>query len=224
MFLYGFELEAFFLKQNGTDGIGEVILPPKDWPADGYPGLLEFRSTGGLPLDDAFACLEKDYTKYYNQCPSGHEISTDQFRHKFTPEQQAAMRKEGRFFGKNQVDVKSLYGKKARDNKGYTFASFQINISNQIRAARTVESFNGDKKTVHPIPAAYGLLDIPNIVWNLDNEFKDEIAVAKRQLGVYAIKSGETRLEYRSLPNFVVSFDFVEKQKLLSRIRKCVEE
>lgn len=204
MYKYGFELEGFCYNSSTQ----ALKLPPVGYPTDGFPGIVELRSVGGNYLIDSFLQVLKAYMELDKQ-----ETIVSFANHEayFSASQLAQIRKGGMYI-KEPVDVQNIYNKPPRDSKGKTLASFQINISNELRAARDVEKFH--------IPASYGMLDIPRIVRNLDKAFLEDIARAKRQPGMYAIKDGY-RLEYRSLPNF--SFSFSRNLKFLNKIREAVE-
>ncbi len=195
---YGLELECFY----SVDGM--IQIPPKEFPVDGFPGLIELRTDGHHTLEGAFAKLyEVDF-----RLPQGNLMFICE--HKFTPAEKRELRK--RHWIKDTCDIQSLYGKKPKDLRGKTIASLQINISNLVRS-----SFKDDKGVYHS--DQFSLLDIPRIVRALDQEFESEIKVAKRQLGEYCVKGD--RLEYRSLPNSVWSF--LTPKQLIKRIRKVVE-
>lgn len=204
---YGFELEGFYV-DNDT---GEVTIPHYSLPADGFPGLVEFRTTGGLDLFEAYGSITAEIEKTKVQ---SHNVNTFIHEHKFTPEDMALLRKT-RYFTKEIVDVQNVYGKKPRDNRGKTLASVQVNISNLSRYAQLVGQ--GKDKDRWVIPDQYNLLDIPQIIRNLDKAFEKEIKESGRQPGMYAIKNGY-RLEYRSLPNFTW-----HEEDFLKRIKEAVE-
>ena len=201
MFQYGFELEAFY-----HDGLG-IAVPPKTWPTDGYPGLVEFRTTGFADLDQAYFNLLKEINKYDINFIS--LVSS----HTFTKVQNKILR--SRHSIKQAWDITNLYNKPPRNLGNKTIASFQINISNLIKIGYTDEN-----KIRHP--DIFGLLDIPRIVRNLDKEFENQIKESGRQLGEYCIKGN--RLEYRSLPNLVACFDMSDIKILLNKIKKAVEQ
>ena len=193
MLKFGFEVEGF-----AFDDSGALTIPPKGWPHDGFPGLIELRTEGGADLDNQWFDLErrefalsKSFKK--DKCTASFLVH----EHKFSPKQMQELRRT-RTFTKNIVDVQNIYGKAPRDARGRTLASFQINISNCLQAERR-EQIKGETTV---FPARYGLLDVPKIVRALDEEFKSEIKAAGRQPGMYAIKDS-IRLEYRSLPNFI---------------------
>ena len=205
MYLYGFELEGF-----ARDSKDQVTIPPRKWPCDGFPGLLEIRTSGGKPLRKAYGSLLaelfslsiKDYTPDFQT-----------FEHKFSGKEIAVLRKD-RDFDKDRMDIQNVYNKNPRELNGRTLASFQINISYRLSDERK-------EKDVH-IPARYGVLDVARIVRNLDTEFSKEIKDSKRQPGFYCLKDN-IRLEYRSLPNFVFESDPYSIMGLLNRIEKAVE-
>lgn len=195
----GFELEGFFVQ----DGV--VSIPPKDYPTDGFPGLVELRNSDGDSLPVAYAKLLVESFKYPGVDFSKHEFT-------FTPQQRAELRRRHAY--KEQWDIQNIYGKYPRALGNRTIASLQVNISNQTRA-----SYTDDKGIYHP--AVYSLFDLPKVVRNLDEEFEKEIKEARRQPGEYAVK-GELRLEYRSLPNFVFEFDTAKAKAFLDRIEGAI--
>ena len=205
MIKYGFELEGFY---ESALGFG---IPPTAYPVDGFPALVEFRTCGGMALEDAWLAIRKQMLIYPNV---NFKVST----FKFKPEVISRLRKL-RPFTKQMVDVQNLYGKAPRTKNGVTLASLQINISNELcPEQRTVLDGNYSVQ-----PAKYGLLDIPQIVRRLDNEFRDVIQASGRQMGMYAIKDG-VRLEYRSLPNsaFPMYEDDEGINAFLNVIKLCV--
>lgn len=209
MIKYGLELEGFAIRGK------TVVLPPKNWPLDGFPGLVELRTVGGNTLEASFAELfEKRWKLPYVEGVSFNNELTEQT---FTGKELAALRKEYSF-GKEAQDVHNLYGHEPRNLRGKTLASLQINISNELR--RRNEIIVDNKKITEP--AGYGLLNIPKIVKNLDTEFAFAIKAAGRQPGMYCIKDGY-RLEYRSLPNALFEWDWQGCINFIARIRKCVE-
>lgn len=203
MLKFGLELEGFFDSGKGFDFIAP---PPKDYPTDGFPGLVEFRSTGANSLHEAYSQVLVEIIKHPN-------VLTSEFEHTFSPESRAELRR--RHEVKSAWDIRNLYGKNPRALGNKTIASLQINISNS-----TSSEYRDKDGTVHP--ERFGLLDVPKIILNLDEEFQEEIKEAKRQAGEYCIKDGR-RLEYRSLPNFVFPTNPQAAKTFLERIEKCVE-
>jgi len=206
MYLYGFELEGFAINPVTNT----ITIPPRRWPADGFPGLLEIRTNGGKSIKKAYGALLAELfdlnIKEYLPDFKTHE-------HRFSGRELASLRKD-RDFDKDNMDVQNLYGKEPRVLNGKTLASFQINISYQISKEWK------EKEVLHP--ARYGVLDVHKIVRNLDKEFSKEIKASNRQPGVYCIKD-EIRLEYRSLPNFVFESDPYSIMGLINRIETAVE-
>lgn len=208
MFHYGFELEGF------TRVNYEITIPSKELPVDGFPGLVEARTSGGKPLLDALGSLSSEIIRIHGMA----YVDFGTHEYKFTGAQLAELRRT-RTFDKEQLDVRSIYGKEPRALNGKTLASFQINVSDLYDEPRQVKVKD---KVVATIPARYDQLDIHRIVKNLDETFKLEIRDSKRQPGMYAIKENR-RLEYRSLPNFVFPNTLTEISKLAERIKKAVE-
>ena len=56
---YGFELEGFC-----TTSTGAVIIPPKNYPTDGFPGLVEVRTNGGDDIEKQYFKLLSGVAKY----------------------------------------------------------------------------------------------------------------------------------------------------------------
>lgn len=200
MFIYGFELEGFY-NPDGT-----IAPPPASYPVDGFPGLIELRTTGGQSLDRCFSELVRQRLE-----TPGADFATSS--HTFSRADKQVLRR--RHEVKSSYDVQNLYGKLPRHLGNKTIASFQINISNQLYAGYV--GAKGDN-----IPAAYGLIDTAAIVARLDKEFGTEIRDAGRQIGEYCVKDS-IRLEYRSLPNSVFSWNFSSAKTLLARIKNAVE-
>lgn len=204
MIKYGFELEAFALR----DGTELTIPPNRSWPVDGFPGLIEFRSSGGKDIHDAFGDLLSHMSRY----PNIYTYKVNE--HKFTAQEKATLRRD-RSFQKDYVDVQNVYGREPKDVGLKTLASFQINVSNEL--SPEYKDKDGSVR-----PARYGLLDVPNIVKRLDEEFGVFIKASNRRPGFYAIKDGY-RLEYRSLPNSIFPEEINEINRFLTRIKKAVE-
>lgn len=207
MYKYGFELEGFFCDKDG-----KLDLPPKDLPVDGFPGVIELRTSGASSLEDAYMSIFRKFAfsselRWVMFCTS--EAT-------FSPEQKRLLRKE-RHFTKDQVDIRNIYGKKPRSLGNKNIASLQINISNMTQGSYT-KVVDGYIRTE---PERYGLLDIPRIVTALDKAFADDIRRSKRQPGEYCIKGD--RLEYRSLPNFVFPLDITGAVVFLDKIKKAME-
>ena len=202
MYSYGFELEGFYRNS-------EITVPPENYPHDGFPGLLEFRSTGHGDLSRQYFDMLDQFTKpniNFNYCDFNTCVWT------FTPEQKRELR--NRNHGKTPATIRNIYGYKPKALGNKTIASFQINISELTHKAYT----DNTGKHHHD---EFGLLDVPFIIKSLDEEFSAEIKKAGRQKGEYCIKS--ERLEYRSLPNFVAKFTIPEIDQLLMRINRALQ-
>lgn len=212
MLKFGFELEGFI---SGDD---DEILPPHQindqLPLDGFPGLVELRSTGGKELIGAYTDIINEYIRLRLKYSNTH---FDKWEHTYPGDELAWMRAHCDFT-KQRVSVHNIYGHKTRNVGKKTLASLQINISNEITPAYEimVEDYVARKISPH-----YGLLDIPRIVRNLDKEFSSEIKASGRQPGMYAIKWGY-RLEYRSLPNAAFVWELDKSGDFLERINKAV--
>lgn len=200
MIRYGFELEGFYIGPKF-----EVELPPKSYPTDGFPGLVELRTYDGDTAENA-------YGKICALSVDTPGVDFKRSEYVFPREFRAEIRR--RHSEKTAWDIQNLYGKAPRLLGNKTIASFQVNVSNELSSPRT----DNDGKF---FPARFGLLDVPRIVRAFDDVFKHEIKDSKRQPGEYCIK--DNRLEYRSLPNSVFSFDPAEAREFISKIKKCVE-
>lgn len=213
MLKFGFELEGF-----QTDGHGTVIVPTEGVPVDGGGGLVELRTTGGKELNEALTELYAANMAL----PVGH-YRFDKTQHVFTSADRSLMRQQPNQRPKTPVKVLNAYGKQQRLLGNVRLASFQINISEQTHRSYNESINQADDRGVRIIthPARYGLLPVEAIVKALDKEFAAEIKASNRQPGMYAIKD-EIRLEYRSLPNSLVSFVISEDKKLLARITKAI--
>jgi hypothetical protein len=199
MFKFGFELEGVYLPH------GQVEVPPKEYPTDGFPGLVELRTSGYKTLREAYG----DILVQYSDCT---DVTFTEYEAFFDSKQRAELRcREER---KSAWDIQNLYGKAPRLLGNRTIASCQINVSNLLSEQRT------DDKGVYHSPR-WGLLDVPRIVRALDEEFADEIKEARRQPGEYCIK--DVRLEYRSLPNFAFELDLTKAKEFLNRIDNCIQ-
>jgi hypothetical protein len=186
---FGLELEGFYSPVTGT-----VSLPPLDYPQDGFPGLVEFRTKGADSFWGAVGTLYELRAKYPNVNNSLHE-------HTFTAQQLAQLRKKYRF-RKSTCDVQNIYGKKPRLARGKTLASLQISFSKH--------NYKGE-----PV-----LFDFVPFIKRLDQIFANELSYSKRQPGVYAVK--DSRVEYRSLPNFVFFQESVDR--FCTKVLKAFEE
>lgn len=200
MLKFGFELEGFFEDADG------VCIPPKEYPTDGFPGLVELRTSGGKLLEDAYAELVCLNLKHPG-------VNFGRHGHVFSPKQKAELRR--RQEQKTAWDIQNIYGRYPRPLGNRTIASLQISVSNLLRPAYT-----DDKGVKHS--DSYGVFDVPKIIRALDDEFADEIKQARRQPGEYAIKNS-LRLEYRSLPNFVCSFRVDEARSFLNRVKTTIQ-
>lgn len=205
MLKFGFELEGFYAEGVNSDISLTILIPPKEYPTDGFPGLVEFRSSGGKSLNEAYAAIIIEMMKYKGVLTSIPDYT-------FTAKQRAELRR--RHEVKSAWNVQNMYGQDPKLLGNRTIASLQINISNLLRP-----SYTDDKGVFHT--EKFGLLDIPRIVRALDEEFKSEIREAKRQMGEYCVKD-DTRLEYRSLPNFVFPTQPMAAKEFLDRIEKCI--
>ncbi len=221
MFRYGFEVEGFAVGIAITN-LGQIHIPPLGWATDGFPGLLEARSTKGKTLEDAyFETLHAIYGMS-NRDNLKADFAT-YWEHKFSGPQMAELRRSRRFDPKDQLDIKSIYGKEPRALNGKTLASCQINISNLVSAEYSTDRVvDGKIEKQVKVPEQHGMLDISGIVRRLDTAFAREIKSSNRQPGFYAIKD-TYRLEYRSLPNFVFPIDIPSARVFLAKIKKAVE-
>lgn len=200
MFKFGFELEGFMFVGDGL-----LTIPPKTYPTDGFPGLVELRTRGAQRLEDAYADIITERVKH-------HDVDFNTCSATFDGKQRAELRR--RYSEKTQWDIRNIYGKTPRLMGNKTIASLQINISNVVAEERT-----DDKGSYHH--PRYGLFDVTQVIFNLDNAFENEIKAANRQPGEYCIKDN-TRLEYRSLPNFAFEFNLGIAQRFLDKINECV--
>ena len=200
MFKFGFELEGFYTE----DGI--ITIPPKEYPTDGFPGLVELRTRGPNDLLVAFIKTLQEAFQWPNV-----DFSTSSAT--FTAEQRAILRRRQQL--KDAWDIRNIYGKAPKLLGNRTIASCQINISYE-----TQHRYWDKEGKEHP--AVYGLFDMPQVIRNLDEEFGPEIKEAGRQPGEYCVKNNN-RLEYRSLPNFVFPVEVGPPgKKFLDRIEQCV--
>lgn len=207
---YGFELEGFYIPMLPTTGLldagREIKIPPKEYPTDGFPGIVELRTYGDHSLEQAWAGIIIEGMKY-------KDVDYTICWHTFSPQEKRELRK--RPWTKDQQDVRNIYGKKPRALGNKSMASLQINVSNRYRA-----EFYDDKGVRKP--AEFQMFDSARIVQALDETFAVDIKESKRQPGEYCIKGD--RLEYRSLPNFVFPFEYQEAAVFLEKIRKAVEQ
>ena len=201
-FKFGFELEGFYRT------VGEIQLPPPQYPVDGFPGLCEVRSSGGKSLEEAYFELLNEFRKY--------PFDKDTVSTVFAPDQKRKIR--GRQNIKNAVDIQNIYGKEPKELGSKTLASFQICISNQLSGPSERVA---DNRLIRE-SARYGIFDFVPVIRSLDKEFALEIKEANRQPGFYALKDN-TRIEYRSLPNSLFETDLNKITTLLGRIQKAIE-
>lgn len=205
MLRYGFELEGFLEKDN------QVVIPHRDFPVDGFPGLVELRNVGGASLEDSYSKILAAYLAL----PKIHgTVNFARPEHVFTGKDMQTLRAHS-VFDKRLLSIKNIYGRSPRRLGNKTMAALQINVSEQVAPERI------DEKGYRHAPR-YGLLDVYGIVSRLDKEFEKEIRESKRQPGMYAIKD-YYRLEYRSLPNSVFKFSIDEAEVVLNRISNAVE-
>lgn len=206
MLRYGFELEGF-VEDNGV-----VTIPQSDFPVDGFPGLVELRTTDGASLEESYSGILRRYLHLPKK--DGITVNFSRHEHKFSGADMQKLRAHA-VFDKQLLNVKNIYGRSPRRLGNKTLAAFQINISNEIAGAWT------DSNGKHHSPR-YGLVDVHHIVSRLDEEFETEIKATNRQPGMYAIKD-YIRLEYRSLPNSVFQFAVDGAEQLIARIKHAVE-
>lgn len=200
VFRYGFELECYY------NDIGTITIPPVEYPHDGMVGIVELRTNKHHTLEDAYFGVIKEALLL------DFEKLSFISEHTFTPQERRELRKRNTV--KTPCSIESLYDYKPKALGNKTIASLQINISNLIQMSHT-----DSKGSFHP--DTFGILDVPKIVKNLDTVFASEIKAARRQKGEYCIKGN--RLEYRSLPNYVFTFNTKGIKVLLEKIRTAVE-
>lgn len=220
---YGFELEGFACDTEG------IVIPADVFPVDGFPGLVELRTSGPNFLRKALMELFGEYMRVL--ALKRHMLTFDISEHKFSGKELAELRRT-RTFEKDYLDIRNLYGKEPRALNGRTLASFQINISKQVQWEQKQEAYdkNGNRKDWKQ-DNVFSLPDIARAVRGLDKEFAEEIKRSNRQAGMYAIKKceGGQRLEYRSLPNFIF-VPVIERNsgeellKLEERITKALKD
>lgn len=206
-FRYGFELECFWKVEN------KIVLPPKSFPTDGFPGLIEIRTYGHHSLAEAFGKLEETILQL-----DGPVDSCLAFDHVHTYPAAEKRELRQRNWSTKRGDIKNLYNKKPRALGNKTIASFQINISNLLSHSRT--EFVGTDRVSIFRDDVFAPLDIPSLVRKLDEEFSVEITQSGRQPGEYCIK--DNRLEYRSLPNSV--WTKWTRKALYEKIKRAVEK
>lgn len=199
--LFGIELEGFY---KIGDSYGP---PPLLYPVDGFPGLVEIRTTGGSNLYNAFGSLMAEALKTPN-------VDFSQNCHIFSREDKAVIRR--RQSVKQACDIRNLYGKAPRNLGNRTIASVQLNMSKRLR-----DEYRDDAGALHA--ARYGLLDVPGIIRALDQEFHNEIKLSGRQAGEYCIKDF-FRLEYRSLPNSALKLTEAGGREFIERVTKALQE
>ncbi len=180
MFKFGFELEGFYTPLPD----GKFYLPPKNYPTDGFPGLIEVRTSGGDEITRQLFDIYRQASALEGFAPHFHE-------HTYSPQERTKLR--ARESSKGSLHISNIYGRSPKALGNRTLASFQINVSYQ-----TASEWTDVHKVKHP--AKYGLFDFYPIVKGLDEVFADVIHASGRQPGFYAIKDN-VRLEYRSLPS-----------------------
>jgi hypothetical protein len=193
---FGFELEGFYRD------LGVIVPPPERYPTDGFPGLVEHRSTGAKSMEDAyFEVLRGVMDK---------PMDFRTFEHTFTPAEKRLLRM--RECRKDSLVIGNIYGKEPRALGNRTLASLQINFSYLIAAGYTRNKVS--------VPERYGMFDFRPIIARLDKEFACELKASNRQPGFYAVKE-HCRVEYRSLPNSVFTDDITKIPALLERFANC---
>ena len=204
---YGFEIEGFDTDPKTHD----PIIPSKkisSFDKDGFPGLVEVRTSGGNP------CIYQAGFELLRHMAKYPLVRFDIHEHVFSGKEKNLLRQEQT--SKQPVTINNVYGKSPRLLGNKTLASLQINISNCLAPSYT-------NKDGVVFPARYGLLDINRIVRNLDDLFRVYIKNSNRQPGFYAIKDNGIRLEYRSLPNFVMTQGIYMLHGMLTNIKNIVE-
>lgn len=203
---FGFELEGFLV-----DDEGNVLVPNSSYPTDSFPGLVELRTQGGAPLNDALFKLASLMAE-----PLVKDVNFILYETVFKREQRQELRKH--MGNKQGLLISNLYNKSPRLIGNKTLASFQINISTTVK-----HEYFAKKHTMRTYYTS-SLIDIPTIIRSLDEEFAAEIKESGRQAGFYAIKDSGSRLEYRSLPNFVAGrcSSIYSFKVLEARIKGCL--
>ena len=208
MYYFGIELEGFYLR----DGV--VSIPPKTLPLDGFPGIVELRTTGPNTLEDSCWGIFREKT----EMKSHSEVSFGLNQHKFTPQERSKIL--SRVEIKGGTPVMNIYGKAPRDLRGVTTTSCQINIS-MMTKGYTTTSAKGESLTVTD---SYKMFDFPTVIKELDRIFGDEISESKRQPGCYAIKDFGQRVEYRSLPSSAFPLYASGIPEFIQKIRSAFSE
>ena len=197
-FKFGFEVEGFFVNNEDV-----ITLPPERYNHDDFPGLAEARTVGGDEIDVQYYMMLMEMDKL-----TGVDFSLHQ--HTFTPREKASIR--ARHYEKGGVSINNVYGKAPKSLGNKTIASFQINFSDLSEDLNLSLSNNSQFRR-----KLFRIFDFVEIIRNLDEEFRAEITDSGRQPGFYSVKDG-VRVEYRSLPNFVVT---QPPQTVIKRIKKC---
>lgn len=204
MINYGLEFEFFV-----TDGNGLVV------PAciatnnlDGNPVLGELRTGVYSDLTDCVFELQK---LIYNERKAIEKKGYRMFlvdKATLTNEQIKALRSNSQYVNQKHLRTLTEYSIYGRSTgkvlpKGVYKASLQINVSDNreitYRAARMVGQTLISESETKWVDQAF---NYPSILWKWDVQFANEIKLAGRVPGVYAIKAGikGNRIEYRSLP------------------------
>jgi hypothetical protein len=209
-FRFGFELEGF-----NTNKDGEVQLPEKGMPLDGFPGLVEVRTSGGQTLEDAIWLLKREVSKY-------PLVNFSLCRHRFNAADLSLLRRNYPF-SKRQVEVNNVYGLKPRLMAGITMSSLQISISRQVAEPYQVQRIDSNGRTfIHSHSAQYGLFDFVPVIRKLDSLFAEPIKRSGRAPGWYAVKGD--RVEYRSLPSSVWADWGYKPRALQALLETCFQQ
>ena len=179
MIQFGFELEGFYRNPVSF----QIEPPPSTYPTDGFPGLVEARTSGAGNLRHQLYMLMMEQDRL-------RDVAWSKPEYRFSAKQLATIHE--RTNHKFGYKICNIYGKSPRDRGRLTLASFQINMSQMNRHICKDGTLYQHGE----------LFDYAQIIRKLDKQFAKEIKQSNRQPGMYAIKG--CRVEYRSLPNYVV--------------------
>lgn len=200
---YGLELE-YFIKKND-----QYVPTHKDMPADSCRYLAEARGDKHEKPREAVHLLIAQMSRLGQQAAKlGYQLELAAT---------AAVDKEllrliRRRYGKNSAKSYFAHGGCYKNTNPRAGLHIHFGDVSKQRVYHSSTSASSELTTINQ-------LNIPRIIWLLDEAFKDEIKAAKRVKGEYELKP--YGFEYRSLPA-TVNLDKVIS--VLERIDKGVDE
>lgn len=212
----GLEFE-FFIKKKESDEVVPAYYATSN--LDGDPFIGELRTDPHDSIVDAVYELKKLlYLERVRLSKKGFLI-TDLDEYKFSDHFIKEARKSKRAVSLKQLEaleVFSVYPRGKTDKvlpRGMKKVSLQVNMNNVSTESIINERiYQGNIKESKRDYHFSKLFNFQNIIFHLDNCFKEDIKESKRCKGLYSIKEGVfgDRIEYRSLPASISLFKLIK--------------